>query len=151
MNNKSIIPFLGTDDVNLNQTYSEVKDYLKNENISFNVEIWENKGCTPEVPWKIIRVKELLSIFFVNDKMFKICFEEKYTGKLSNGIGIGTSIEEAKRIDSTIEYDEFEEYYSSEKGYWLEDELDSNTVTSITVFIKEALDDEEFYSYDWSK
>ena len=32
---------------------------------------------------------------------------------------------------------------------WLEDELDNNTVISISIFIKEALDDDLFDNYKW--
>jgi hypothetical protein len=66
------------------------------------------------------------------------------TQSLTNGIKIGTPIEDALLIDNTIKYDDWEEEYVSEKGYWLETE----EVISIAIFIKEVEDD-VFYSYEW--
>ena len=43
-------------------------------------------------------------------------------------------------------------YYNSvesDNGYWLEDDLTNNTVLSISVFIKEVLDEDVFYRYEW--
>ena len=59
------------------------------------------------------------------------------------------SMEEAKSLDETIEYDEWEEVYLSKEEYWLEDELDSKTVLSISVYIRELLDDKNFDYCEW--
>lgn len=53
-------------------------------------------------------------------------------------------LDEALAIDPDLEYDDWEEDYQSPHGYWLEDDLDNGTVMSITIFIKEALDEELF-------
>ena len=142
--------FEGYDNFVLKQSFQDTIGILKANNIQYKLDHWSNKGCTPEVPWDIIRTNGI-SFFFAKDKMFKIYFEEGFTDSLFNGIRIGMSMEEALSIDPSLSYDEWEENYSSEKGYWLEDNLENNTVMSITVFIKELEDDDTFFSYNWCK
>ena len=62
-----------------------------------------------------------------------------------------TPIEEALSIDPTLAYNEEEEDYGSEEGYWMEDNLETEKVMSITIFIKELLDDDLFFTYEWAK
>ena len=81
--------------------------------------------------------------------MFKMYFENSYTGALINGIRLGMSIDDAKTVDSTIKYDDWEEEYVSENGYWLETDVETEAIISIAVFIKEVEDDDIFYSYQW--
>ena len=149
INTQTIIPYKGIGDICFNMSYDETKDYLKKNSIQYAVEVLENKGCDPEVPWKIIRIGTDISIFFANEKMFKIYLEENYSGSLDNGICIGTSIDKAKDIDPTLVYEDFDEYYSSSLGYWIEDDVDSQKVISITIFIKALLNEDEFFTYNW--
>ena len=144
-----ITPYTGTDSIKFSTTFADVRDYLKSQKIRFNTEHWPNKGCTPEVAWDIIRVGDFLSIFFARGKMFKMYFENSYSGALVNGIRLGMSIDDAKTIDDTIEYDDWEEEYVSKKGYWLETDVETEAIISITVFIKEVENDDLFYSYQW--
>ena len=81
--------------------------------------------------------------------MFKIYFENGFQGVLTNGISLGMNIKDAESLDSTIQYDDWEEVYTSELGYWLEDDVESGEVISITIFIKELNDDDVFFKYDW--
>lgn len=148
-NSQTIIPFVGTDMITFDMTYDQVRNALKESKIVFNVDLRPNKGCTPEVPWKIIRTNNSVSVFFANDKMFKINCGSSSEGILNNGIKVGMSIEDAMKIDPTLEYDEFEEYYVSSNGYWLFVDSGSDTISDITVFIKAVLDDEIFFSYKW--
>lgn len=148
-NSQTIIPFTGTDMITLDMTYDQVRNRLKESKIGFNVELRPNKGCTPEVPWKIIRVSNSVSIFFANDKMFKIDFGSSSNGILNNGVKAGMSIEDAMKIDPTLEYNDLEEYYASSNGYWLFTDSGSDTISNITVFIKAVLDDDVFFSYNW--
>ena len=143
-----IIPFTGTDTITFDMTYDQVRNRLKESKIGYNVELRQNKGCTPEVPWTIIRANNSVSVFFANDKMFKIDFGSS-NWILNNGVKVGMRIEDALRIDSTLEYDDLEEYYKSSNGYWLFTNSDSDTVSNITVFIKAVLDDDVFFSYNW--
>jgi len=146
---KTIIPFVGTDMITFDMTYDQVRNVLKESKIGFNVDLRPNRGCTPEVPWKIIRTNNSVSVFFANDKMFKINCGSSSLGTLNNGIEVGMSIENARRIDPTLEYNDLEEYYESSNGYWLFADSESDTISDITVFIKAVLDDEVFFSYNW--
>ena len=149
INTLSIIPYKGIGDICFNMSYCEVKDYLKKNGIQYTVDVKENKGCDPEVPWKIIRIGTDISIFFAKEKMFKICLEENYSGSLENGICIGTSMSKAQEIDPSLVYEDFDEYYSSSLGYWIEDDVGSQKVISITIFIEALLDEDEFFNYNW--
>lgn len=147
----SIVPYSGNSFLSFDMLYDDVKRFLKDNKIQYQVDVLPNKGCTPEVPWTIIRVQKIISIYFAYNKMFKIEFDEGYTGKLKNGIYIGMPIEEALSIDPTLAYNEEEEDYGSEEGYWMEDNLKTEKVMSITIFIKELLDDDLFFTYEWAK
>ena len=147
----SIKTYYGTEYISLNKTYDEILALLNNNNVSFQVEIYNNKGGSHDDEWKVIRIEGDIDAYFVRNKMFKVDFGKLYKGKLENGIFIGMPMEEALLIDQSLKYDEWEENFSSEQGYWIEDDLESNTVTHITVFIKEVLDDNLFYTYEWTK
>lgn len=147
--NNDIIPFKGIGDFLLYENFNNIKKIFKGHGINYNIEDQPNKGCTPPVSWKIIKVKDTITLIFAKDKLFEIYVEENFKGKLPNGIHIGMSIEKAKEIDNTITFNDWEECYESKLGYWLEDNLDDGTIMSITIFIKEILDDETFFSYEW--
>lgn len=144
-----IIPFIGTNEFKLKSNYNEVRKYLKENKISHQIELWTNKGCTPEVPWNIIRVGKNISLFFAKDKMFKIYIEDEYDGELPNEIKIGMPMKQACEIDKSLEYDDWNEDWNSKEGYWIEEELTNNTVATISIFIPELENDEEFDKYEW--
>lgn len=146
---QTIIPFTGTDKITFDMTYDQVRNVLKESKIGFNVDLRPNKGCTPEVPWKIIRTDNSVSLFFANDKMFKINYGSSSDGILNNGIKVGMSIEACMKIDPTLEYNDLEEYYESSNGYWLFTDSGSDIISDITIFIKAVLDDDVFFSYVW--
>lgn len=146
---QTVTPYIGTDMITFDLTYDQVRNVLKKSKIGFNVELRSNKGCTPEVPWKIIRTNDSVSVFFANDKMFKINFGSSSGGILNNGVKVGMTIEEARKLDTTLEYNDLEEYYESSNGYWLFTETGSDIISGITVFIKAVLDEELFFSYTW--
>ena len=58
-------------------------------------------------------------------------------------------MDEAIKIDPSLRYGDWNEDYQSERGYWLEDNLDDGTVLSMTIFIKEVMDDAVFFKYEW--
>lgn len=145
----TVVPYKGFDNITFEMSFDEVKKSLQEKQIQFNTENWPNKGCDPEVPWDIIRIGKDISIFFAKKRMFKIYFENGFSGKLDNGISLGMNIKDAKMIDDTIEYDDWEEVYTSNHGYWLEDDVESGVIISITIFIKALEDDDVFFRYDW--
>ena len=146
---EKIIPFEGLGQIKLLSSTQDVQEYLKTNHIKFSIEYQSNKGCDPEVPWTMIHIQDSITLSFAKDKLWEIYVEEKFSGTLPNGIKIGMPLEEALKIDPSLKYDDWNEDYHSENGYWIEDNLDNNTVLSITIFIKEVLDEEVFYRYEW--
>ena len=146
---EKLIPFEGLGDIKLLSSFEEVKDYLKKNNINFSIEYQSNKGCKPEVPWTMIRIDGSITLSFAKNKLWQIFAEEKFEGSLPSGIKIDTSMDEAIKIDPSLRYDDWNEDYQSKRGYWLEDNLDDGTVLSMTIFIKEVMDDAVFFKYEW--
>ena len=146
---KNIVPFKGYGEFLLYQSVNEAKTVIKNHSMKYTSEVWKNNECTNPIPWTIIRIEDNIYMFFANDKLFKIYLSNGCNAKLSNGISIGMKLDEALAIDPDLEYGDWEEDYQSPHGYWLEDDLDNGTVMSITIFIKEALDEELFEKYNW--
>ncbi|MGP1413905.1 MAG: hypothetical protein ACTTID_02100 [Bacillales bacterium] len=146
---QNVRPFDGLDEIKLLSSLIDVKEYLKKHNISYVVKYQSNKGCEPDIPWTIIHVENSISLMFAKDKLWQIYLEENYKGSLLNGIRIGMSLEEALKIDPSLKYNDWNEDFESLDGYRIEDNLDNNTVLSIAVFIKEALDEEVFFKYEW--
>ncbi len=144
-----VIPYKGFDDITFHMSFRELRDLLKTRKIKHSIENWSNKGCTPEVPWDIIRIGKDISFFFAKGRMFKIYFEHNFSESLDNGICLGMKIRDAERIDPSIRYDDWEEIYISDKGYWLEDNVDSGEIISLTIFIKELENEEIFFKYEW--
>lgn len=146
---RMIIPFQGIGDYKLYSSEEQIKNQLLVEGVKFCEELWGNEECTDPVPWTIIRTESKMNFFFAKNKLFKIYVESGFEGSLESGISIGTSMDDVIKLDPEIRYDDWEEDWSSPKGYWIEDEIDSNTVMTITIFIKEVLDDELFEQYEW--
>lgn len=146
---KIIKPFIGVDNYKLLSSEKEITDILKNENISFEKEIWANEECTIQEPWTILRAENSMSFFFAKNKLFKIFMQSGFEGSLLNGISIGTSIENAQQTDKTLRFDDWNEDWFSDEGYWLEDDIDTKKIISITIFIKELLNDDLFDKYEW--
>ena len=129
----NIVPYKGFGDITFEMSFDEVKGLLREKQMKFHTENWPNKGCDPEVAWDIIRIGKDISIFFARNRMFKIYFENGFSGRLENGISLGMNIKDAKMLDDTIEYDDWEEVYTSGRGYWLEDDVESGKIISITI------------------
>ncbi len=146
---KVIKPFEGIDDLKLGDSYDNVISILRSHHIIYSMGIDPNKGCTPQVAWKTIYIKNYMTIVFAGDVLFQINFEEGFKGSLPNGIKINTLMSEAKKIDKSLEYDDWDEIWQSKEGYWLFDTVEFKKVYAFTIGIKEMLNDDEFYSYKW--
>jgi len=145
---EKLIPFVGTEHLKLYTAPSDIKILLKENSINFFVETWANNECTIPMPWTIIHIDNAISLFFANNKLFKIVVFEKYTGNLDNGIRTGMPINTALEKDSRLHYDEWNEDYESD-DYWIEKNIETNTISSISIFISEVLNDEIFDKYEW--
>lgn len=147
---EKIVPFEGTETFKLYQQINDVKTTLAALNISYKEEIWQSDSETIKNPWNVIIVDETISFFFAsNGKLFKIVFWNNYKGKLFEKISTGMQVKDAKSIDKTLEYSDWNEDYESQLGYWLEDDIETGKIISITVFIKEILDEENFDRCEW--
>lgn len=143
-------PYDGLGKIKLYSSYETCKEYLKVNKIPFIVEKLYEENDELSDKWKVIVIQECISLFFGNNnKLFKIYCVEGYEGSLPNGININTYLKEALLIDKTLCYNDDGEDYESNNGYWIEDNLDTGKLFSITIFIKELLDDEIFYQYKW--
>ncbi|MCR5485122.1 MAG: hypothetical protein K6F09_05970 [Clostridiales bacterium] len=148
--NEAIIPYVGIESIKLYQKIDEIKTVLKTEGVSYREERWSSESETIPNPWIVLIIENIISLFFAkNEKLFKIVFWEGYRGSLPNGISLGTSIEDAKVMDPSLRFDDWNEIYQSDNGYWIEDDIDTKTVLSISVFIEELLDDDSFDYCNW--
>ena len=145
----SIIPYEGIDSFRFGQSIESIRKELKDKKISFNLSVDPHKGCTPEIPWIFIEIGKSITLCFVKEILFEIVLENDFEGKLPNGIKIGMNMDEANRIDNTLQYNDDDEDFISEMGYWIEDDLNTNKVISITVYVKEADDNDSFFKYEW--
>ncbi len=148
--NNNIKPFKGLDQISLYDSLNNVKSFLEENNISYNLEIWQAEEETIPNPWTVLFIEDCINLYFAsNDKLFKIYCTKGFKGSLPNGISLNTSLKEAKEIDKSLKYNDDGEDYESLSGYWIEDDLDTGKLLSITVYIKEILDDELFDSLKW--
>lgn len=145
--NDSIIPFVGLDSFRFGDSLEKVRIKLKEDKIPFN----QGMGLKNEQEEVSIKIYDCINLFFINGILFEIALEEGFQGKLINGIFIGMSMDDANSTDSMLKYNDDDEGFISPDGYMIVDDIDTNKVCEIEIFIKEVLNDEEFYSYEWLK
>ena len=146
---EKLTPFAGLGEIKLMSSLDDIKKILKDNNVNFTIEYQSNKGCNPEVPWTMLHIENSITLSFAKNKLWEIYCEGDFSGELINGIKIGMPLDEALKIDPSLKFDDWNEEFESSEGYWIEDNLDDNTVMSITIFIKEVLDDDIFFRYEW--
>ena len=150
MSMQTIIPNKGLDFLDLYSSLSETKEALEKREIEYSEEVWDNSDCDVKFNWHVISIDNAISLFFSegNNKMFKICANNRSGASLPNGIGFNTLISDAQRIDPSITYNDWEEIYLSDNGYWLEEDPETGKVFSITIYAKE-LNDSDFDLCQW--
>lgn len=147
---EQLVPFIGTDSFKLYSNLESAKSFLTNNHIPFSMEEWDSDYETVPNPWKVIVIDNTLNLFYAkNDKLFKIVALDHYAGTLTNGVSIGMIIDDAKKLDPTLSFDEWNEVWSSELGYWLEDDIDTKKIFSICVYIRELLKEDTFDYCEW--
>lgn len=139
--NAPIEPYIGIGGIKLYSTMDELNNVLS---------LPETKKMKIAKYWVRYDIGNLVTLFFhtKNKKLFKICTQSDYKGKLFNLIGVGTNIQTMIQCDSELTYDEFEEIWESPKGYFIETDVDTDCATWISVFIKE-LNDDNFDNACW--
>lgn len=146
---KMIRPFVGVGEYMLLSSHNSIIEILNKHKITYHIEKWDNNNCTPAVQWVIIHANNNINFFFANDKLFKIYIDGKTDYSLENGIFVGISMKEAEKLDPKLQYDDCNEDWRSEDGYWIEDNIEDDSVMSISIFIKEVLDEDLFEKYEW--
>ena len=146
----NIIPYVGIGNIKLGMSIESVRSFLKEQHIRFDQWVEPNKGMDPEIPWTFIRIEKSIVLTFVEGVLFEIFLENKYRGKLPNGISVDMKMTDAKQIDQTLEYNEDEEDFISKEGYWLGDLVETGKIISITIFLPEVEKD-DFFEYTWVK
>lgn len=147
---EQLVPFNGTESFNLYQDFSVATAILDQSKIGYIVELWESTSETVPNPWKVIVVENVISLFFAkNNKLFKIVVWDNYKGSLPNGISTGMDIATAQAIDSSLVYNDWNEDYESDNGYWIEDDVETKKVMSISIYIREVLDEDDFDYCRW--
>ncbi|SHN02772.1 hypothetical protein SAMN02746066_04478 [Anaerosporobacter mobilis DSM 15930] len=136
-----IIPWIGMGGIKLYSHISELKSLLESEKVECF--LYDKFLVRYEIKGKIYMFFNL-----INGKLFKITTLEEYKGLLFDEIYVGQKTEEMLRVDTSFEYDEFEEVYVSDKGVFVETEPETDTVKWISVYIKE-LETEEFDRALW--
>lgn len=143
-----IIPFEGIESFKLGMKIEEVRSILKANKIPFNQTEQSNKGTTSNVPWVFITVDSSLTFCFAKEVMYEMYFENQYSGRLPNGVCIGMDSEELMNIDSSLMYNDEEEDFESQEGYWVVDDVLAKKVVCITIFLP-IVETESFYNYEW--
>ena len=147
--NMMLIPYKGIGKYQLYQSIEDTISKLKEDEDSFVKELWSNEDLTNPVPWTIIRTNSGMNMFFAKNRMFKAYVDGAFSGELPNGIRIGMKMSDVMKIDSNIKYDDWEEDWQSPDGYWLENDPSNDTVLTITIYIRELLNEEMFEQYNW--
>ena len=145
-----IIPFEGTESIALYKSIGSVRSLLSDAGMSYREEVWSASSETIPNPWTVLIIDDVMSLFFAkHGKLFKIVLWKDYQGTLPNGIHTRMPLKDAQRIDQTLVFDDWNEDFESSLGYWLEDDIDTGVIDSISVFIKELLDEERFDYCEW--
>ena len=148
--NGAILPYKGIDGINLYQPIDAVRKLLSDAGLKYREEIWGSSSETIPNPWTVLILDDIISLFFAcNGKLFKIVLWKEYQGSLPNGIRPRMAIDEAQNIDPELTYDDWNEDYESPLGYWLEDDIDTGEISSISIFIPELQDEDNFDYCNW--
>lgn len=143
-----IIPYVGTGIFKLDSSLDGVKILLKEHDILYDEEIRVNQYNPKDLPWTIIEIENVMELFFAKDRLFKIILKGKFSGNLPNGISLDTTIDDAQKIDPTLAFDDWDEIYISNEGYWVDYDDDTRKLCWIAIFIP-ALERDDFFEYKW--
>ncbi|MDO4501384.1 MAG: hypothetical protein Q4B60_08975 [Erysipelotrichaceae bacterium] len=146
----TLIPYKGLGKLCLYESYDKVLSVLDETGIDYSIAVQDNSECTVNYNWRIVSINGCIRLFFSegNYKLFKICATEGTEISLPNGIYAGMKLEDALKLDSSLQFDEWDEIYISAEGYYLEDSLETEKVVSINVHVKE-IDDADFDYCRW--
>ena len=139
--NAPIIPWVGLGNIKLYDNIKNLRIIIAQDDI---------KGLLYDKFLVRYELKDKIYLFFnlLNGKLFKITALKNYEGTVLNQIKIGMSSKELLKMDSSFEYDDFEEVYDSKKGVFIETDPETDEIRWISVFIKE-LESPQFMQAEW--
>ncbi len=143
-----IIPYVGTGIFKLDSSPDEIKTLLKEYDVSYNEEINVNRYNPKDPPWIIIEIVNVMELFFAKNRLFKIVLKGTFSGNLPNGVNLDTTLDDARKIDPNLTFDDWDEIYISTNGYWVEYDEDTKKLCWIAIFIP-ALERDDFFDYNW--
>ena len=143
-----IIPYEGTGIFKLNSSLDEVKELLKEHDIIYDEETRINRYNSKDPPWIIIEIENIMEFFFAKNRLFKMILKGNFSGSLPNGINLDTTIDEAQKIDPNLIFDDWDEIFISDNGYWVDYDEDTKKICWITIFIP-VLERDDFFEYNW--
>lgn len=76
LDNEIVKPFVGIGNIKLGMNYDDAIKVLKNNGIIYSMGIDPNKGCTPEIPWKNVFVKDYMVLWFAEDVLWQRLFKK---------------------------------------------------------------------------
>ena len=148
--NYDIVPYEGIGCIKLGMKLEDIRMFLKENKISFDQWVDSNDGFDSEIPGICIRINKSVTLVFVKDILFEAYVENEFKGKLPNGAHIGMSMNQLEDMDPSLTYNDDDEDFISELGYWIEDEIESGTVVTISIFLPEVESSgDEFWTYKW--
>lgn len=150
-----IIPYEGIGDIKLYSCIDDIVSLLKNTNTPYTSEIWkldddEEDGPDPD-PWTIIIIDNIAKLYFAsNNILFKIIVLPDYKGTLLCKISATSTFSEAFAVDPTLKFDDWNEIYKSDKGYFMETDSKDEEILNLSIFIKE-METSAFENYEWQR
>lgn len=146
---EKIIPFEGLESFKFGDRIESIRHILKKQQISFDQCMGEKQYIRPDLKHETISIDRSVMLYFVDGILFEIGLENNFIGCLPNETCIGMDMDKAKENDSDLKYDDDDEAYFSSKGYSIVDDIETNKVSYIEIYIPEVVDSEKFFQYEW--
>ena len=127
--NAPIIPYRGLGGINLYSTREELNELLVADGVK--VHVYDN--------WIEYDIQDKIALTFhlTNEKLLRISTLKEYKGKLFDKICVGMPEEEIPKADSSFVYNDFEEFWESDKGVSIVTDVITHRVLWIAVYISE--------------
>lgn len=146
---ENIIPYEGLDSFKFGDKLESIRCMLKKLNIPFNQHMDKKQSIHPELKHEIITINNSINLFFIDSILFEIGLENDFNGQLPNHISLGMDLNKAEQIDSNLKYNDDEDAYISTNGYTIIDDIQTQNINYIEIYISEVENANEFFKYKW--
>lgn len=138
--NAPIIPFEGLGGIKLYSTREELKEILNMADTKSQV--YDN--------WIEYHIQDKIALTFNlnNNKLLRISTLSAYKGKLFGRIYVGMQEEEIPKVEPSFRYNDFEEFWETDKGVAIATDAITHKVVWIAVYVPEW-DLEGFEEGNW--